>query len=152
MKKPKTLKTLASAMLMCGILWSIFFTGCADVMFEPKPLEMQARGITLAKGTPYNCKILGEVEGKDSPEQRVGATREKLRESAMNELRNEAYYAMGENKRAILHITKEIVLCTKWVGGSLSGSLKTVDCTNETSTYNIMSYRIHAQVFDCGER
>lgn len=144
----KKLNTKNTAMLICGILWSIFFAGCADVMFEPKPLEMQARGITLSKGIPYNCKILGEVEGKDSPEGRDNATREKLRESAMNELRNEAYYAMGENKRAILHITKEIALCRRWVGKSL----KNVDCTNETSNYGLYIYRIHAQVFDCGEK
>lgn len=146
----KKLNTKNTAMLICGILWSIFFAGCAVVRFEPKPLEAQARGITLAKGTPYNCKILGEVEGKDSPEGRDGATREKLRESAMNELRNEAYYAMGENKRAILHITKEIALCDIFVSWRVPS--KIIDCTNSSSVGGVISYTIHAQVFDCGER
>lgn len=138
----------------------VFLTGCGlfgggeppKQPYEPKKLEAQARGITVAKSTPYNCKILGEVEGKDNVGDRSGATRELLREGAINDLRNEASYVAGEGKRAMIAITKEEVKCIATVGKARQN----VDCTkglpNGATNGVLVSQRIHAQVFDCGEK
>lgn len=39
--------------------------------FKPKQVEERARGITIAKSVLYNCKILGETEGKDNAQIRA---------------------------------------------------------------------------------
>lgn len=67
--------------------------------YIPKQLKEQARGITVAKDAPYSCKILGEVEGKDIVGDRRDATKELLREGAMNDLRNEATYITGKARK-----------------------------------------------------
>lgn len=142
-----------------GAFVAIYTTGCGlfdspepKPPYQPKQLEAQARGITVAKSTPYNCKILGEVEGKDNVIGKSGATRELLREGAMNDLRNEASYVAGQGTRAMLSITKEEVLCTATVGGEM----QTINCTNGlpkgAKNGSLVSHRIHAQVFDCGDK
>ena len=98
------------------IFGMVFLTGCGlfDTVEPPKPqyqlksIEAQARGVTVAKNIPYNCRILGEVEGKDNVGDRSGATRKLLRESAINDLRNEAYYVAEQGKRTMVNITKEV--------------------------------------------
>lgn len=44
----------------------LFVTGCGlfstveeKPPYQPKPIEAQARAVTVAKNIPYNCKILG---------------------------------------------------------------------------------------------
>ena len=51
--------------------FGLLIVGCGDPVpelphYKPKSIEPQGKGITIAKSTPYNCKILGEVEGKDN--------------------------------------------------------------------------------------
>ena len=129
----------------------LFLTGCGlfstveeKPPYQPKPIEAQARAVTVAKNIPYNCKILWEVEGKDSSRGTRGATKTMLREGAINDLRNEAYYVGGQGKRVMVNITKE--LCKVWNGNNW----QSVDCNALQG--NALSYRIHAQVFDCGDR
>lgn len=111
-------------------------------------LDSGARGITVAKNTPYNCKILGESEGKDDAEGKSPPSPQKLREGAVNDLRNEAVHVVGEGKRAMLAITRERVICATRKGG-------TYNCTHQekipAGNYPI-SHKITAQVFDCGEK
>jgi hypothetical protein len=51
--------------LVFGAFAAIFFNGC-DVTppFQVVQLQENARGITVARSTPYNCTVLGEVEGR----------------------------------------------------------------------------------------
>ena len=135
----------------------VFLTGCGlfdtvtppKPQYQPKSIEAQARGVTVAKNIPYNCRILGEVEGKDNVGDTSGATRELLRESAINDLRNEAFYVAGQGKRTMVNITKEV--CRIFLGGAWQ-SVECRDGLLPQGTQNIYSYRIQAQVFDCGER
>ena len=118
--------------------------------YIPKQLKEQARGITVAKDAPYSCKILGEVEGKDIVGDRRDATKELLREGAMNDLRNEATYITGEGKKVVMVITKEEVLCE----GVVNGVRRSVDCKftlpKSVKDAVLTSHKIQAQVYDCG--
>ncbi len=122
--------------------------------YTPKALEAQGKGITIAKSTPYNCVILGEVEGKDNVGNTRGVTGELLRESALNDLKNEAGNVASNGKRIMLAITKEKVMCQ----AKFQKDAKTqmVDCTDGTPqgaiSARLESHRIHAQVFECGNK
>lgn len=120
--------------------------------FEPKQLEARARGISVAKDSPYNCKVLGEAEGKDNAFDKSGTTKELLRESALNDLRNEASYIAGEGKRVMIFITREEVLCE----GTVNGTRRSVNCAfslpKSVKDVVLTSYKIQAQVFDCGDK
>ena len=83
-----------------------------------------------------------------------GVTQERLREGALNDLRNEAYYAVGEKKQqAMLYIIKEMAICDIYIQG---GGRKEMECPDilPKGHYNhgINSYIIRAGVYDCGER
>ncbi|WP_110581438.1 DUF4156 domain-containing protein [Helicobacter cinaedi] len=139
----------------------LLVVGCGDPVpelphYKPKSLEQQGKGITIAKSTPYNCKILGEVEGKDNTNGTKGATRELLREGALNDLRNEAGDAAGVGKRIMLNITNEEVLCSVVLEGKKGKTQQTIKCTDglpiDAINGKLLSHRIHAQVFDCGEK
>ena len=153
------MKKLVSLGIGIGVSFLIF--GCADPepqlpMFKPKALEAQGKGITVAKSTPYNCKALGEVEGKDDTQGTQGATRETLREGAINDLKNEAGNVVGENKRIMLKIDKEEVLCNALVQENRQLLRKVVKCNDGLPSNAIQgslaSHRIHADIFDCGEK
>lgn len=120
--------------------------------FEPKQLEARARGISIAKDSPYNCKVLGEAEGKDNALDKSGATKELLRESALNDLRNEASYIAGEGKRVMIFITREEVLCE----GTVNGTRRSINCAfslpKSVKNAVLTSYKIQAQVFECGDK
>ena len=148
------MKNLISLGISIGISFLVF--GCANPepqlpMFKPKALEAQGKGITVAKSTPYNCIILGEVEGKDNTRGTQGATRETLREGAINDLKNEAGNVAGEGKRIMLKINKEEVLCSVLMQ---NGRKAVVKCNDGLPTGAVQgeldSHRIHADVFDCG--
>ena len=134
---------------------SLFIFGCGEPVpelpaYKPKALESQGKGITIAKSTPYNCKILGEVEGKDSTEGTQGAIRETLREGASNDLRNTAGETVAAGKRIMLKITKEEIKCR----AKFKDGVRIVDCTNgapqDAISSKLLSHRMHADVFDCG--
>lgn len=120
--------------------------------FEPKQLEARARGISIVKDSPYNCKVLGEAEGKDNAFDKSGTTKELLRESALNDLRNEASYIAGEGKRVMIFITREEVLCE----GTVNGTRRSINCAfslpKSVKNAILTSYKIQAQVFDCGDK
>lgn len=151
-------KKLAQLLIASGS--PFLFFGCIepepqDPLYTPKALESQGRGITFADSTPYNCRILGKVEGRDYVSGRRGATREKLRESAENELKNEAGRVVGENKRIMLRITKKDVRCIVLLR---NGNKQEIKC-NEPILFGgdivngaILSYSVEAEIFDCGEK
>lgn len=123
---------------------AVLFVGCSSVAFTPKPLDYDARGITVVKETPYNCKVLGETEGYDEADNRSGATYEKVRKGAYNDLRNEALAVVRDsNHRITLRIVQEDIVC----GNNIFYQIK---CNQINS--NIYSYRVKAQIFDCGNR
>lgn len=153
-----------------GALVVVFMVGCGVIQtpepakteaqaeqppkppFEPKQLEARAKGISIVKDSPYNCKVLGEAEGKDNALDKSGVTKELLRTSALNDLRNEASYIAGEGKRVMIFITKEEVLCE----GTINGTRRSVNCAfslpKSVKNAVLTSYTIQAQVFDCGEK
>ncbi|WP_291935802.1 hypothetical protein [Campylobacter sp.] len=127
--------------LVFGTFAAIFFNGC-DVTppFQVVQLQENARGITVARSTPYNCTVLGEVEGR-SENNGYGANLQLMRDSAVNDAKNNAAYVIGEGKRAMINIVSEKAVCL------LNG--QRVDCSGNVIGY-VQSYRINAQVFDCG--
>ncbi len=120
--------------------------------YEPKRLNEEARGIAVAYSIPYTCKLLGEVEGKDNSDGKVPPSFEDIREGATNDLRNHAAELVNEDSRILLKLTKEAMTCEMRVN---DGKYEEKDCTAwEKIPQNgkILSYRIHANVFECGTR
>lgn len=120
--------------------------------YEAKTLNESARGIAVAYSVPYNCKVLGEVEGKDEAGGKAGPTFEQIREGATNDLRNQAADLVRGGQRLMLSVTKEAMVCqirTK------KDRYQEEDCTlwnKLPDNTQILSYRIHANVFECGEK
>ena len=142
-----------------GAFLAVFINGCSFFggddsslpPYQPKQLESQAKGITVANSTPYNCKILGEVEGKDYATGKSGATKESVREGAINDLCNQASNVVGKGKRAMVAITREVSECESTVGFRT----QTTNCNDlpkGATNPKPISYRISAQVFDCGNK
>lgn len=111
--------------------------------FQPKPLNENAKDIATVQSTPYGCKALGEVEGKDHYD--IGwyvAGLGDLRESAINELRNNAAEVVGNRtKRITLRIVEEV--CYR-------GSVACKDLNNEHQI--VTDYRVTGQIFECGNK
>ena len=120
------------------------FNGCVDM--EPPckvtQLNESARGITVAKSTPYNCTVLGEIEGR-SENHGYGANLQVMRDSAVNDAKNNASYVVGTGKRAMINITSEKAVCLY--------DEQQRDCTDR-QVGRIQSYRVNAQIFDCGAK
>ena len=132
--------------------FGLVMVGCGPTLpYAPKELEKGARTVTVAKTTPYNCKLLGEAEGKDNAEGKISPSYEQIREGALNDLRNTAA-DVAHGKRAMVSPTKEKMVCSKI--GFFGGRSGRFDCSLETMGKKtaIENLRIHAQVFDCGEK
>lgn len=120
--------------------------------YEPKRLNEEARGIAVAYSVPYTCKLLGEVEGKDNSDGKVPPSFEDIREGATNDLRNHAAELVNDDSRLLVKLTKEAMTCEMRVS---DGRYEEKDCTAwEKIPQNgkILSYRIHANVFECGTK
>ena len=120
--------------------------------YEPKRLNEEARGIAVAYSIPYTCKLLGEVEGKDNSDGKVPPSFEDIREGALNDLRNRAAELVDEDSRILVKLTKEAMICEMRVS---DGQYDEKDCTawdKIPKNGKILSYRIHANVFECGTR
>ena len=131
---------ISNLTLICAVA---LLGGCGAPMFSPKPLDASARGITEVRDTPYNCKVLGEAEGSDDATGYAAATLERVRKGALNDLRNEAVAVVGAGKRITLYILNEWALCYGERG-------RLVGCPQNAVYVN--SYRVRAQIFDCGEK
>ena len=60
------MKKLIPSIILTTIA-STVLSGCVQfVPYEGKSLNPEARGITTVRSTPYGCKVLGEVEGKET--------------------------------------------------------------------------------------
>lgn len=126
-------------------LIALFFTGCVSrPPFIPTSLDPMARGITIANSTPYNCTILGEIDGNQARlRDREQPTLQSLRLGAMNDLKNNAIHAVKPDRRIMLRIVNEYALC------NLSNGNLTPCESEHTSP---ASYTIRAQIFDCGQK
>lgn len=124
---------------------AIMLTGCVIVPpFIPKALNENAKGITSVRATPYGCKVLGELDGMDEYNQTTQApTLEKLRLSAMNDLRNNAVEVVNKSKRITLRIVEEKTSCFSQ-DGSCPANLK--------GNSIVRGIRITAQIFECGDK
>lgn len=113
-------------------------------MFYATALHKEAVGVTIARNTPYNCTVLGEIEGRSDTELgAMGANLQTLRDSAINDAKNTASQVVGANKRIMLRIFNEMAIC-------MQGN-RPVNCTEREIGF-IRSYRLNAQVFDCGQK
>lgn len=136
--------------LYLGILlgFSTVLTGCATKPFVPKPLNENAKGISTVRTTPYGCKVLGEIEGKDEKQSItgeivIGGTLLSMRESAMNDLRNNAVEVVGNSKkRTVLRIVDQIAFCAQGY-----------KCLNQDlERQDIHSYWVKGEIFECGDK
>lgn len=121
-------------------------TGCITPPseFVPKPLNDNAKGIATVRETPYGCKVLGEMEGFEGKhEYERTPTLAQVREGAMNDLRNRAFDVVESSKRRIvLKVIGSSVLC--FGGQACPEHMYDDDYVN--------SYRVSAQVFECGDK
>lgn len=119
-------------------------TGCVmPPPFQPKALNENAKGISTVRSTPYGCKVLGEAEGKDNYDDGfLVAFLGELRESALNDLRNNAADVVGNNtKRITLRIVEE--KCSR----------RGTPCEDINSERQVATnYRVTAQIFECGNK
>lgn len=134
-------KTLMQLSVVIGI--ATMLTGCAVEPFQPKALNEKAKGIATVRSTPYGCKVLGEAEGSDSyGDGMIATTLGKIRDSALNDLRNNAAEVVGNNtKRITLRIVDE--KCAR--GGYSCDSL-------DNELQRATDYRVTAQIFECGNK
>ncbi|WP_109078516.1 DUF4156 domain-containing protein [Aggregatibacter kilianii] len=135
------MKKLIASLTFVTVAASVL-SGCVD--FDPyvgKQLNPEARGIATVRATPYGCHVLGEAEGKDSVDQFTrGYSKEKLRDSALNDLRNQAAEIVGRsNKRITLRIIEEGITC----GG---------ECSKDYPHLTMTGYKVVGQIFECGEK
>ncbi|HDR1866487.1 hypothetical protein RHO08_09245 [Pasteurella multocida] len=133
--------TSMSLLAMTSIL-----SGCAiPSPFTPKALNENAKGITTSRSTPYGCKSLGEIEGIDGYKpDTITPMLSEARTGALNDLRNNAVEAVGEGKRITLRIIEEKPECISGIDDCRKGK-----DNNRTMVY---SYRIVAQIFECGNK
>ena len=142
------MKKLVPSIILTTIA-STVLSGCVQfVPYEGKSLNPEARGITTVRSTPYGCKVLGEAEGKETtnsatPYTPGSVTRETLRDSALNDLRNNAAEAIGKGKRITLRIVEELPTCK---------SRCPLDEEGYAIESHITGYRISAQIFECGDK
>ncbi|QPB41807.1 hypothetical protein [Rodentibacter haemolyticus] len=144
-------KFLLGAVIVTGV--ATMLTGCVVTKpFEPKPLDEKARGISIVRSTPYGCKVLGEVEGFDktnSDKNRpfdviyTDPTLEEARRGALNDARNNAVEVAGKAKRVTLRIVEAKATCFTPNG---------VCAPNIIDTSRVLSFRVSAQVFECGKK
>ncbi len=165
------------------VVSALFLANCANFMnFEEKPLNGDAKGIAIVRDTPYNCMVRGSVEGFDSysrienqpvPEGRthnfVRRDYQALRNSALNDVRNNAAAVIGETKKyMVLHIKEELGLCGTnntdcsielglhqklAVCGTNSRCISATEMENERQlALSATGIHIKADVFDCGKR
>lgn len=136
--------------LCLGVLsgLSTVLTGCATEPFVPKALNENAKGISTVRSTPYGCKVLGEIEGKDEKKSIaggiiIGGTLLSMREGAMNDLRNNAVEVVGNSKkRTVLKVISEAAFCAQGY-----------KCPNqEIEIQNIHSYLVKGEIFECGDK
>lgn len=128
---------------------SALLVGCATQNFIPKSLNENAKGISTVRTTPYGCKVLGEIEGKDDMPMTqpgtmiIGNNLSTMREGAMNDLRNNAVDVVGNSKkRTVLKIVSEIAFCSRGVS-----------CPNQESEDQVIhSYLVKAEIFECGDK
>lgn len=117
--------------------------------YEPKMLNEGAKGIAIANSVPYTCILLGEVEGRDSSDGRAAPSFEEIREGTLNDLRNHATELVYNDSRILVSLTKEAMTCEMMLD---DGKFEERDCTSWSVIPNngrILSYRIHANVFEC---
>lgn len=107
--------------------------------FEPIKVDPNSAPISFARKVPHYCAPRGYREGKDSVLGRSNATLTLLRDSAKNDLQNEANHVLRQGKRGLIIITKEESFC------SVKG--KEIKC-NATNN-DISSYRITGDVYEC---
>lgn len=131
-----------------GALLSTAFilAGCvAPQAYEPKALNEDAQGIATTRSSPYGCKFLGEYEGKDdvSNQHVFGASLSLMRESATNDLRNNAVKVVANSKkRTVLKIAKETIMCSRFQ--------KCPENYNEALP--ITSYHVIGEIFECADK
>jgi hypothetical protein hcinC1_02841 len=120
-------------------------SGCVNQpVFRPTQLSNEARGIALASSSPYNCYIIGEVEGRSETE--IGAENadmESLRASALNDAKNKAFYIAGISHRIMLREIAKEAICFQ------NGD--TFTCNKKRPAF-IKSYTIRAEIFDCNAK
>ena len=120
--------------------------------YTPKPLMEEAKGIAVVNGVPLYCKLLGEAEGIDSSDGKGAPSFEQIREGALNDLRNGTMDLVDSRSKIVLTPVKEAMTCEMRVN---DGKYEEKDCTAwEKIPQNgkILSYRIHANVFECGTK
>ncbi|MDY5950099.1 MAG: hypothetical protein SPJ16_02740 [Helicobacter sp.] len=152
----------------CSIGVCMSLSGCFEKPkpnipeFQPKALSENARGITMASSKAYHCKIVGEMEGHDEVRGKVSnVTRERIRQGAINDLKNELTYAIKDGQKVMIHISREQMKCRAYPvdkkGKVIPKShLKEMDCTDwedvPEDRGQIISYKVYADLYDCGDK
>jgi len=118
-------------------------TGIADgEEGESGYMDLDPTQVTVAKSIPYNCKLLGEVQGSFG-----SLSPDAIREEALTDARTKAAQVVGSENRTTIVITREVATC-KGKGG------KDYTCSPASAKVvppgAVLTHTFEAQVFDCG--
>ena len=137
--------------LIYGSLLSFVLIGCVPPP-APHPkiiLHEEARKVLLSEGTMVNCRILGQVEGKDEQSGYPWVEYNQLDENAKNDLRNNAAVLNRDNKLANVRILSKEIHCQLPRIGWTNCSRSYV----ENDPYILVKYvKYKGEILDCGER
>lgn len=140
--------------LILGAVLSFVLAGCN---YTPPPkhsdiyLNDEAKSVLLSEGTMVNCRVLGQVEGKDERYQGEypPAIYTQLDENAKNDLRNNAsVYNKQDRLISVRILDKEIHCFDTRLGWTNCSSAYMKAYPNSEVKY--VKYK--GEILDCGER
>lgn len=106
--------------------------------FTAKPLNNNAKQISVVREIPYGCRVVGNVSGLDSEHKGQRFPRlDMVREGALNDLRNNSADLLGKRQNMHVRIINEYATCF----------IK--DCENLKDDDIVKSYHVEAQILEC---
>lgn len=142
MEKPKILIFGFGIMAMLG--------GCTVKEFTPKALNSGADRIAVVSQLLSNCKYISDVYGYDERPDVVGEvtymTKERMRQGALNDMKNKAIGVALELKRPTILIKREKPVCSRLFVA------KECDPNKDLSNYIVVKYSIEGEIYDCSDK
>ena len=131
----------------CGV--SLLINACAlPPQYTVTPLNEEAKRVVFTPSKPAGCMFVGEQEGYANATGTMGATMELLRESARNDLRNNATHLMqlGQSKRFLVYVAQS--MCRMHTGVEVKcDTLKFKE--NPNLQQQIQGYRVYGDIYEC---
>ena len=157
------MKTTSKVVLL-GLAAGLILAGCANAGaganqnrsksqnaggydFTIKEIQPQAKWVAFVDKKPEGCIYRGYKEGREIIENASGASFALMRNSAKNDLQNEASLLATKGKRAVVFITRQETICTM----DANGIEREISCSQrpKNAAFRISSYTIRGDVYEC---